>query len=323
VAGRQCTLRPSSILDFQKFKIITDDPLWGPICVTVPNFIKIGNTVAETWQFNGFFSKWRPSAILDLWNLTSLTVGAVKGPILHQHTKFRKYRWNHCGDIATFVIFQDGGQRHLRFSKTRNFNGRSAVRVEYASLYQISPKSVERLQRYGDLTFFFKMAAVRRLDLLGAYWDHPRWPLDGLHRCAKFDRNRCMSFDNMKLSIFCPFGLKTPIHAPKIGFFGGIWPPKWGPVSTKPPKGTSSGGNGSSGALIMSLYVIVPEKSRVNKKCGLFGIAVKWPWDGCMQLFWYLYVHSVEDSTLMPIFDQFCFSFVFLGLPKIGPNRYT
>ena len=23
------------------------------------------------------------------------------------------------------------------------------------------------------------------------------------------------------------------------------------------------------------------------------------------------------------IFDQFCFSLVFLGLPKIGPNRYT
>jgi len=98
----------------------------------------------------------RPSAILDLWNLTSLTVGAVKGPILHQHTKFRKDRWNHCGDIAIFVIFQDGGQRHLGFSKTRNFNGRSAVRVEYASLYQISSKSVERLQRNGDLTFFSK-----------------------------------------------------------------------------------------------------------------------------------------------------------------------
>jgi len=24
----------------------------------------------------------------------------------------------------------------------------------------------------------------------------------------------------MKLSIFCPFGLKTPIHAPKIGGLG-------------------------------------------------------------------------------------------------------
>jgi len=94
-----------------------------------------------------------------------------------------------------------------------------------------------------------------------------------------------------------------------------------------------SGRNRSSGVLIMSLSVIVPEKSHGNKKCdkeeeerhifGLFSIAVKWPWHGCMQLFWYLYVHSVEDSTLMPIFDHFCFSFVFLGLPKIGPNRYT
>ena len=70
----------------------------------------------------------------------------------------------------------------------------------------------------------------------------------------------------MKLSIFCPFGLKTPIHAPKIGFLG-ISPPKWGAMSTKPTKGTSSGRNGSSGVLIMSLSVIVPEKSLGNKKC--------------------------------------------------------
>ena len=41
-----------------------------------------------------------------------------------------------------------------------------------------------------------------------------------------------------------------------------------------------------------------------------------------MQLFLYLhviYVHTVEDSTLMSIFDQFRFSFVFLGLSNIGP----
>jgi len=50
----------------------------------------------------------------------------------------------------------------------------------------------------------------------------------------------------------------------------------------------------------MSLSVKVPEKSRGNKKCdkeekeekeeqrhifGRFGIAVKWPRHGCMQLF--------------------------------------
>jgi len=43
------------ILEFQKLKIVTVDPLPGPICVIVPNFIKIGRTVAEIWRFNGFF----------------------------------------------------------------------------------------------------------------------------------------------------------------------------------------------------------------------------------------------------------------------------
>jgi len=55
---------------------------------------------------------------------------------------------------------QHGGCRHLEFSKTRNFNGRSAVGGQYATSCQIPSKSVKRLQRYGDLTVF-KMAAVR------------------------------------------------------------------------------------------------------------------------------------------------------------------
>ena len=36
----------------------------GQLCVNVLNFIKIGQSVADIWRFNGFFSKWRPSAIL-------------------------------------------------------------------------------------------------------------------------------------------------------------------------------------------------------------------------------------------------------------------
>jgi len=52
------------------------------------------------------------------------------------------------------VIFEDGGRRHFGFSKIRNFNGRSTVSGQYASLYQISSKAVNRLQIYGDLTFF-------------------------------------------------------------------------------------------------------------------------------------------------------------------------
>ena len=123
---------------------------------------------------------------MDLSNSKFLTVGAVKRPILHQHTKFRKSRSNRYGDMEIFVIFQDGGRRHFGFSKIRNFNGRSAVRGQYGSLNQILSKSVKRLQRYSDLTGFFKMAAVRHLGFVGADWDHPRRPLDGLYRCAKF-----------------------------------------------------------------------------------------------------------------------------------------
>ena len=90
-------------------------------------------------------------------------VGGVKGHILHQRTKFYEDRSNHYGDIAIFVIFQDGGRRHLQFLKIRNFNDISAVLWgQYASSCQISSKSVKRLQRYGDLTAF-KMAAVRHL----------------------------------------------------------------------------------------------------------------------------------------------------------------
>jgi len=49
-----------------------------------------------------------------------LTVGAVKRPILHQRTKFRKDRSNRCGDIAIFVIFQMAAAAILKFSKIRN-----------------------------------------------------------------------------------------------------------------------------------------------------------------------------------------------------------
>ena len=134
------------------------------------------------------------------------------------------------------MIFQDGGRRHFGFSKIRNFNNRSAVWVHYASLYQNSSKSVKGLQRYGGLTVFSKWRPSAILDLLGADWDHPRRLVDGLYRCAKFGWNRCSSFDNMKLSIFCPFGLKTPIQAPKIGVLGGFHPQNGGQCQTKTPK---------------------------------------------------------------------------------------
>jgi len=41
------------------------------------------------------------------------------------------------------------------------------------------------------------------------------------------------------------------------------------------------------------------------------------------QIYDILSIFSAYSFMMMLIFDQFCFSFVFLGLPKIGTNRYT
>jgi len=61
-----------------------------------------------------------------------------------------------------FCEFQHGGCRHLEFLKIPKFNDLSAVGGQYAPSWQISSKSVKRLQSYGDLTVL-KMAAVRHL----------------------------------------------------------------------------------------------------------------------------------------------------------------
>ena len=68
--------------------------------------------------------------------------------------------------------------------------------------------------------------------------------LGGLYHCAKFGWNRHSSFDNMQVLIFCELGLKTPIHALKIGVLpekGGAGLPSNtmspGPRSTSIPSG--------------------------------------------------------------------------------------
>jgi len=47
--------RPLNGWIFKDSKFLWTIPCRGPICVTVPNLIKIGQTVAEIWRFNGFF----------------------------------------------------------------------------------------------------------------------------------------------------------------------------------------------------------------------------------------------------------------------------
>jgi len=52
---------------------------------------------------------------LGFWKFNFLTVWALKRPILRNHAKFREDLSIRCCDIAIFVVFQDGGLRHLVF----------------------------------------------------------------------------------------------------------------------------------------------------------------------------------------------------------------
>jgi len=68
----------------------------------------------------------------------------------------------------------------------------------------------------------------------------------------------------------------------------------------------------------------VTKKKQNNKILAFWhGLKMAVTWLFAAILISIYYVYSVEDSTLMSILDQFRFSFVFLELPKIGPNRYT
>ena len=49
---------------FKSWKFQLPVPFGGPICVSMPNFAKIGRTIPEIWPIFDF-SRWRLSAILD------------------------------------------------------------------------------------------------------------------------------------------------------------------------------------------------------------------------------------------------------------------
>ena len=74
----------------------------------------------------------------------------------------------------------------------------------------------------------------------------------------------------MKVSIFYAFGLKTPIHGPKIGVWGAFDPLNGERCHRHPPKGTSLGGNTSYDVLIVKIRPRVwaggEEKNKAKKR---------------------------------------------------------
>ena len=134
------------------------------MCVIVPNFIKISQTVADIWRFNGFYNGGRPPSWICE-NRNFLMAGVVKRPILHQLPNFVKIGQT-VADILRFLWFSSWRLPPSWIFKNSKFWRHFRCRGQYASPFQISSKSVKRLQTYGDLTVF-KMAAVRHLGFVG------------------------------------------------------------------------------------------------------------------------------------------------------------
>jgi len=67
---------------------------------------------------------------------------------------------------------------------------------------------------------FFKMAAIRHLGFVGAFWGHPLRVLGGLYDLSRSDWNPFCSFYNIKFQYFARFDWEMSIHAPKIGVCG-------------------------------------------------------------------------------------------------------
>jgi len=94
------------------------------------------------------------AAILDCWNREILSVIVVQSVETHQHAKFRQNRSIGCEGIKIFYIFQNGGRRHLGFSKSWIFIDWRYLEGSDASLYQILSKSVASLRRYSNFSNF-------------------------------------------------------------------------------------------------------------------------------------------------------------------------
>jgi len=67
----------------------------------------------------------------------------------------------------------------------------------------------EAVPSYGDLSIFAAWPPPSAiLDSSGVCWDYQLRIFGGLYCFAKFGLNRCSSFNNMRVLIFCAFGLQ-------------------------------------------------------------------------------------------------------------------
>ena len=130
-------------------------------------------------------------------------------------------------NIAIFRFFKTAAAAFLDFRVRKILLADGVWRAEEHHHKKMSSKSVNQLRRYCNFLFFFQDGGRAISWICLEHICTLQRVLGG----AEFGYDRCASFENMNVSIFCgiAFGWKKFINAPKIVFFfwgGAIWPPK-------------------------------------------------------------------------------------------------
>jgi len=124
------------------------------------------NRVIPAWFIAiKLFSRWRPSAVLNFWNLVLWSRDLCQNVILLLRTKFSVSRTINRSDVAKKRFFDLAAVRHFEFAKFWYFVMWLSFGTKFASVHQISLKSCDSFLIYSD-KIIFKMAAIRHLKFL-------------------------------------------------------------------------------------------------------------------------------------------------------------
>jgi len=99
---------PSWIFEIAKFYWLLGRR--GSRHISMPNFVKIGQSVAKILRFFFDFFKMAAAAILDCQIHKMLLADSSSRCQTHHFTKFCQNRSFHCGDVAIFRIFKMAAQ---------------------------------------------------------------------------------------------------------------------------------------------------------------------------------------------------------------------
>ena len=88
--------------------------------ITVPNFVKIGRSIAEIDNFQIF--KMAAAAILDFELAKFHWLFGWRRSRRISTSNFVKIGQS-VEKVLRFFVFQDGGRHHIKLSNSRNFNG--------------------------------------------------------------------------------------------------------------------------------------------------------------------------------------------------------